>query len=120
MGSRHHRRAARRCRDHQSVGWRIELGLTNHIGGGSNPAPRRGARAAVGFGAAYALASLSCTLPVLLALVGQATATANPIQTLAVFAAYAVGATTTLVGVAVTAGLAGATSPAWCAGRPPW
>ena len=71
--------------------------------------PRRsghGARQMVAFGAGYAVASLSCTLGVLLAVVAQATATGQPAQTIAVFAAYATGAATILVSVAIATALA--------------
>jgi cytochrome c biogenesis protein CcdA len=67
---------------------------------------RNGLGHVVAFGGAYAVASLSCTLGVMLAVVAQATATASPAQTLAVFAAFAVGAATVLVSVTVAAGLA--------------
>jgi cytochrome c biogenesis protein CcdA len=76
------------------------LGPTNSIGGGS------GLGQVVAFGGAYAVASLSCTLGVVLAVVAQATATASPTQTLGVFATFAVGAATVLVSVTVAAGLA--------------
>ncbi len=52
----------------------------------------KGARDLAAFGAAYALASLSCTVAVLLAVVGQALAAADVVAVLAVFAAYAAGA----------------------------
>lgn len=55
------------------------------------------------FGAAYALASLSCTLAVLLAVVAQALATASLAQTLAVFVAYGAGAATVLILLALSA-----------------
>ncbi len=58
------------------------------------------------FGAAYAIASLSCTLAVLLAVVGQALASADVLAVVAVFAAYAAGAASVLVLLAVSAALA--------------
>lgn len=70
------------------------------------PGQGRGYRRIVVFGAAYALASLSCTLAVLLAVVAQATATANPLQMLGVFLAYGAGAASVLVTLAVSAALA--------------
>jgi cytochrome c-type biogenesis protein len=66
----------------------------------------RGARGLVAFGAAYALASLSCTVAVLLAVVGQALAAADVLAVLAVFAAYAAGAASILVLLTVSAALA--------------
>ncbi len=58
------------------------------------------------FGAGYALASLSCTVAVLLAVVGQALAAADVLAVLAVFAAYSAGAASVLVLLTVSAGLA--------------
>ncbi|MDP9394233.1 MAG: hypothetical protein M3Q27_08240 [Actinomycetota bacterium] len=55
------------------------------------------------FGAAYAL---SCTVAVLLAVVGQALAAADVVAVLAVFAAYAAGAASVLVLLTVSAALA--------------
>jgi cytochrome c-type biogenesis protein len=66
----------------------------------------RDLRPMVAFGAGYAVASLSCTLGVLLAVVAQATATGHPAQTLGVFAAYAAGATVILVSVSVATAVA--------------
>jgi cytochrome c biogenesis protein CcdA len=70
------------------------------------PQAGRSLRRVVWFGAAYALASLSCTLAVLLALAGQALATANPLRLAGVLAAYAVGASSVLVALSVSAALA--------------
>jgi len=58
------------------------------------------------FGAAYALASLACTVGVLLAVIGQALAAASLAGVLVVFAAYAAGSATLLVLVSVSAALA--------------
>lgn len=76
------------------------------VGERLRPGQGRGYRHIVVFGAAYALASLSCTLAVLLAVVAQATATDNPLQMLGVFAAYGLGAASVLVTLAVSAALA--------------
>lgn len=66
----------------------------------------RGPGAMVAFGAAYAVASLSCTLAVLLAVIAQALA-ANSIPALiGVFAAYAGGAATVLILLALSSALA--------------
>jgi cytochrome c-type biogenesis protein len=67
---------------------------------------RSDARGMVTFGAAYAVASLSCTLAVLLAVVAQSLATAGLMAMLAVFAAYAAGAASVLVLLAVSAAVA--------------
>lgn len=66
----------------------------------------RGPAAMVAFGAAYAVASLSCTLAVLLAVIAQALA-ANSIPALiGVFTAYAGGAATVLILLALSSALA--------------
>jgi cytochrome c biogenesis protein CcdA len=51
----------------------------------------RGVVAITGFGAAYAVGSLSCSLPIFVAAVGSSLSSATPIQSLAAFVAYAVG-----------------------------
>ena len=66
----------------------------------------RGPAAMIAFGGAYAVASLSCTLAVLLAVVAQALATTSLAGTALVFAAYAAGASTVLVLLALSAALA--------------
>lgn len=86
------------------TGHQIQFRLTRGTGVGAKQAT--GYRGLVAFGAAYAVASLSCTLAVLLAVVAQATATANPLQLLGVFAAYALGAASILVALAIAAALA--------------
>lgn len=60
------------------------------------------------FGVGYAVASLSCTFGVLLAVIGQAQAVASIAGLFAVFAAYASGSAAVLILVAVTTGAAGA------------
>lgn len=86
------------------TGHQIQFRLTRGAGVGARQAS--GYRGLVAFGAAYAVASLSCTLAVLLAVVAQATATANPLQLLGVFAAYGLGAASILVALAIAAALA--------------
>lgn len=49
------------------------------------------------FGIAYAIGSLSCTLPVFLAVVGSALATGSPLGVVAVFLAYGLGMSTILM-----------------------
>ncbi|MFN2388513.1 MAG: cytochrome c biogenesis CcdA family protein [Actinomycetota bacterium] len=56
----------------------------------------------VAFGVGYGTASLGCTLPVLLALIGAATTSGSAIALVGTFAAYGLGTTITLVGIAVT------------------
>jgi cytochrome c-type biogenesis protein len=64
--------------------------------------PADGMGRLVAFGVAYALASLSCTLAVLLSVVTQALAARDVVGVLAVFAAYALGASTVLLLLAVS------------------
>ena len=70
------------------------------------PGTERSWRRMVVFGAAYAVASLSCTLAVLLAVVAQALATHNPLRMLGVFAAYGAGSATVLTALSVSAAVA--------------
>jgi cytochrome c biogenesis protein CcdA len=51
----------------------------------------RGAATMIGFGAAYAIGSLSCSLPIFVAAVGSSLSAATPVQSIAVFVAYALG-----------------------------
>ncbi len=76
------------------------------IGKNVRPGTGRGYGRMIWFGAAYAIASLSCTLAVLLAVIAQATATANPLQLLGVFAGYGLGAATVLIALSITVALA--------------
>jgi cytochrome c-type biogenesis protein len=88
-------------------GWLLvgrHLGLT--VPSRRHPEVGRSYRRVVAFGAAYALASLSCTLAVLLALVGQALATASPLRLVTVLAGYALGAASVLVALSVSVALA--------------
>lgn len=73
------------------------------LGRAFQPGTERTWRRMVAFGAAYAIASLSCTLAVLLALVAQALATHNPLQMIGVFGAYGVGSATVLTALAIAA-----------------
>lgn len=57
------------------------------------------------FGTAYGLASLSCTLPVFLAVVGAGLAARNPATAGAMFLAYGAGMATVLMAVALSAAL---------------
>ena len=53
--------------------------------------PGRGVFAMTGFGAAYAIGSLSCSLPIFVAAVGSVLSTAAPVSSVTVFVAYALG-----------------------------
>lgn len=77
---------------------RIHVG----VGVGSTAGYRRVAL----FGATYAIASLSCTLGIFLVVIGQALATANPWDVVAVFVAYAAGSSSILIALALSAALA--------------
>ncbi len=72
------------------------------VGGNSAAGYRRVAL----FGATYAIASLSCTLGIFLVVIGQALATANAGQLVAVFAAYAAGSSSILIALSLSAALA--------------
>lgn len=61
----------------------------------------------VAFGAAYAVASLSCTLAVLLAVIGAALATSSVVLLFGVFLAYGADASTILLLLSVSTALAG-------------
>lgn len=70
--------------------------------------PRRGgARGFYGFGLGYGLASMSCTFPVFLSVMGIALLAGGLAGSLAVFAAYALGKGVLLVAVTVLAASAG-------------
>ncbi len=58
------------------------------------------------FGAAYAICSLGCTLPIFVALVGASLATASVIEGTVVFGAYALGMATMLMALSLGAALA--------------
>lgn len=70
----------------------------------SNAPPSR--PSLVAFGIGYGTASLGCTLPVLLALIGTATTSGSAIGLVGIFAAYGIGTMTTLIGIAVAAAAA--------------
>ncbi len=65
------------------------------------------------FGMAYAFASLSCTLPIFLAVVGASLATAGVGGSLAMFGVYAAGMATVLMSVALGAALLKGTVALW-------
>ncbi|MBN9629884.1 MAG: cytochrome C biogenesis protein [Actinobacteria bacterium] len=84
-------------------GLRIRLGVSrlHPLGEG------RGGRGMIAFGAGYALASASCSLAILLAVITQAMAGTGPLTVLTVFAAYAAGSSTLLLTLAVVTAFAG-------------
>lgn len=81
------------------IGLSIGSGTTRRVAGGS-------LRRVLLFGMGYAVASLSCTLAVFLAVIAQALATANVVRLAGVFAAYGAGAASVLTTLAVSAAVA--------------
>lgn len=81
------------------AGWHPALRLPGHR---PDPATVTSTRRLVAFGSGYAIASASCTLAVLLAVVTQAAAT-TWIGVIAVFTAYAAGSALLLVSLALVA-----------------
>jgi len=73
------------------------LSLETHLSG------RRGPRGPVAFGVGYGAASIGCTLPVFLAVVGAGAASAAAIGVLASFAAYGAGTAAMLIVLGVGA-----------------
>jgi len=73
----------------------------------ARPRARRGGQASsiVLFGAGYGVASLGCTLPIFLALIGASAGAAGALSSVAVFAAYGVGMAVVLVALSVAAAL---------------
>jgi cytochrome c-type biogenesis protein len=69
--------------------------------------PATGVRDAFLFGVGYAIASLSCSFGLLIALISQAMTAASVVGVLAVFGAFALGATTLLLGLSIVAAAAG-------------
>jgi cytochrome c-type biogenesis protein len=67
---------------------------------------RRRPATMVWFGAAYAICSLGCTLPIFVALVGASLATASVLEGTIVFGAYAFGMATILMALSLGAALA--------------
>ncbi|MGH2701294.1 MAG: cytochrome c biogenesis CcdA family protein [Actinomycetota bacterium] len=70
------------------------------------PQRRRHPTTMVWFGAAYAICSLGCTLPIFVALVGASLATASVLEGTIVFGAYALGMATMLMALSLGAALA--------------
>ena len=77
----------------------LRLPFTVSPGGG------RGARAMVLFGVGYGIASLACTLPIFLAVVGASLSTGGTAAGLAVFVAYGSGMAAVLLALALAAAL---------------
>nr|WP_015061926.1 cytochrome c biogenesis protein CcdA [Arthrobacter sp. J3.40]AFK89303.1 Mercury resistance probable Hg transport protein [Arthrobacter sp. J3.40] len=85
----------------QLPGTRVNLPRTLKTDGA-----RSGLRAVFGYGVAYAVAALSCSLALLLAVVAQAVSTGSLVGLLAVFAAYALGSSVVLVLLSLGAAVA--------------
>jgi cytochrome c-type biogenesis protein len=90
------------------AGWPLSISrpkqVANQIGKG---ATRPGVRGYAAFGLAYGLASLGCTLPLFLSLLGTANAAGGEWAPFLSFALYGVGMATALGVLTVAAGLAG-------------
>lgn len=74
--------------------------LAAHLGAGE-----RGVRGYLLFGLAYGLASLSCTLPIFLAVVGAAVTTTTVLSSLGALVLYALGMGTVILALTLAAGL---------------
>ncbi|MBA3262074.1 MAG: cytochrome C biogenesis protein [Thermoleophilaceae bacterium] len=98
------------------AGRRVGLGAVGRLSPGSSEAG--GLRRVAVFGVSYAIGSLSCTLAVFLAVIGQTLTAANPLQLIAVFAAYAAGSATVLIALSVSAALAKGALARGAAARP--
>jgi cytochrome c biogenesis protein CcdA len=83
------------------TGRRLALPLSRPVAPGSE----RRARTMVLFGVAYGVASLGCTLPVFLTLLGASLGAGGTAASLAVFAAYGVGMGLVLMALSVAAAL---------------
>ncbi|MGI8707578.1 MAG: cytochrome c biogenesis CcdA family protein [Actinomycetota bacterium] len=78
------------------------FGLSTQV----NPGGASGRRGLLAFGISYGAASLGCTLPVFLAVVGVGVASRSTVEIAATFGAYAAGTLATLVVLAITASTA--------------
>jgi cytochrome c biogenesis protein CcdA len=83
-----------------------ELGLAAVRRLGPQATTGRGYAQAATFGVGYAVASLSCSIAVVLAVASRATTTASPAQILGVFGAFAAGATSALLALSLSIALA--------------
>jgi cytochrome c-type biogenesis protein len=88
----------------RSLSWTITQRVAGHLG---QEARSPGAGGYAAFGLGYGLASLGCTLPLFLALVGTATAFGGLGSALGAFALYGAGMATTLAVLALVTSLAG-------------
>lgn len=76
------------------------------VGSPLRPGRERGVATTVLFGAGYGIASLGCTLPLFLALIGSSLGTGRGGDSLLVFAAYGLGMALVLTALSVSAALA--------------
>jgi cytochrome c biogenesis protein CcdA len=83
------------------MGRRLSLSITHPF----RATPERRPRTMLLFGIGYGIASLGCTLPVFLALIGASLATSGPVAGLVVFGAYALGMASVLMALAIGAAL---------------
>lgn len=88
------------------AGRRLSMGRLGRLAALS-PGTGENSSRLVAFGAGYAVASVACTLAILLAVVGQASMTGSFPRMLAVLVAYGAGAATLLTALAVSTAVAG-------------
>jgi cytochrome c-type biogenesis protein len=88
----------------RSLGLQSAQRLANRLGRHAGASDTRGYSA---FGLAYGLASLGCTLPLFLALVGTAMASGGPVGVIVAFTLYGVGMATTLGVLTLMTGIVG-------------
>lgn len=84
------------------LGGHVALGLASPL----RPGRERGVATMILFGAGYGIASLGCTLPLFLALVGSSLGAGRGGDSLVVFAAYGLGMALVLTALSVAAALA--------------
>ena len=83
------------------AGWQMTVGLPKVQRRGA----RNGCAGVFGFGVSYAVASLSCTLPVFLSVVATQLTARSLFQGIAVFLAYGLGMSVVLVGITIVLAL---------------
>ncbi len=99
------------------VAWKGELrgpGLTMR-----GSAPRRSFASQLAYGAAFAIASLSCTIGLFLGVVAQSLAAPGPVAAIVPFVAYGVGMGASILTISMIAALAGSSAAAALRSRTP-
>ncbi|MFW7415385.1 cytochrome c biogenesis CcdA family protein [Demequina sp. SO4-18] len=85
----------------------------------SSGAPRRAFWSQVGYGASFAVASLSCTIGLFLAVVAHALSATNPVGAVAPFVIYGAGMGASVLAISMLAAVAGAAAAAAMRRRTP-